>query len=102
MRPSNLQILRLSLKLRLKNDPEIVGRLAVVEHNRWIMEKVLKGFQLPDDPGQYFRKADDTTHSEKDHWHVCLLPCGDLSRLTPDDLRADPVNCRLWMKSVTC
>ena len=78
----------------MKDHPEIVGRLAVVEHNRWIMEKVLKGFRLPEDPGQYFRKADDTTHSEKDHWHVCLLPCDYSNRLTADDWRAAPGRCR--------
>lgn len=74
----------------MKDHPEIVGRLAVVEHNRWIMEKVLKGFRLPENPGRYFCKADDTTHSEKDHWHVCLVPCDSSHRLTADDWRAAP------------
>lgn len=74
----------------MKEHPEIIGRLAVVEHNRWILEKVLKGFQLQDDPEQLYQRANEGTHSVEGNWHVALLPCDYSERLTADDWRADP------------
>lgn len=74
--------------------PEIVGRLAVVEHNRWMMEKIMKGFQLQKDPNQMYRRAGVSTHSATDNWHMCLLPSDCASRLTADDWRADPADWR--------
>lgn len=78
----------------MKEQPDIVGRLVVVEHNRWMMDKVLKGFQLQEDPEQLYQRANESTHSVEGNWHVCLLPCDDSNRLTADDWRADPANCR--------
>ena len=78
----------------MKEHPQIVGRLAVVEHNRWMMEKVMKGIQLQDDPEQLYQRANESTHSVEDYWHVALLPCDGSSRLNADDWRAGPENCR--------
>lgn len=78
----------------MKEHPQIVGRLAVVEHNRWMMEKVMKGIQLQADPNQMYRRAGETTHSENRKWHACLLPCDYSGRLNADDWRADPADWR--------
>lgn len=78
----------------MKKHPQIVSRLAVVEHNRWMMEKIMKGFQLQDDPEQLYQRANESTHSVEDYWHVALLPCDESSRLNADDWRADPENYR--------
>lgn len=72
----------------MKEHPDIVGRLAVVEHNRWMMEKVMKGIRLQDDYHQIYRRVGESTHS-KDR-HVALLPCSYTNRLTADDWRTDP------------
>lgn len=78
----------------MKEHPQIVGRLAVVEHNRWMMEKVMKGIQLQADPNQMYRRAGETTHSAKRNWHMCLLPSDYASRLNADDWRAAPADWR--------
>lgn len=72
----------------MKEHPEIIGRLAVVEHNRWMLEKVLNGIKLQDDYDQIYQRVGEGTHS-KDR-HVALLPCDYSERLTADDWRADP------------
>lgn len=78
----------------MKEHPEIVDRLAVVEHNRWMMEKIMKGYRLPDDPEMLYQRANESTHSVEKTWHVCLQPYSYSNRLTAEDWRTDPTNWR--------
>lgn len=83
----------------LKKQPEIADRLADLEHKRWVVEKTFrpsretgKGYWLQEDLDQIYQNDADSTHSEEDGWHVCLVPSSPGSRLTFEDWRSD--GCR--------
>lgn len=78
----------------IREDPRIVSRLAVVEHNRWMMDKVMKGYRQAEDTRMMYAGSHISSHSELDKWHVCLVPCGADHRLTCSDWHTDETNCR--------
>lgn len=59
----------------MSSHPEIIERLSVVEHSRWMMSKLLNGYRPLDDINLIY-SGDITTHnSGDDKWHCCLVPC---------------------------
>lgn len=79
------------LAQKLEADPGLVDRLAYLEHNRWLMEKVLDGYSTPE--GKiwetiYTAGKVRTTHDEATHLHTALVPCNETSHLTPEDFDA--------------
>ena len=66
--------------------PEIVERLAVSEHRRWVMDKLLQGYRLD----LLYSGPGVTTHDSAGKWHCCLVPCDETgkSRLAEADWKA--------------
>lgn len=76
----------------IKDQPEIIGKLAVLEHRRWLLEKLLKGLRLPKNLDVIYSTGEDKTHSKD--WHAALLPCSGEHRLQLADWKTDGLNCR--------
>ncbi len=76
--------------LLLKQQPEILDRLSVTEHCRWVMAKLLQGYVQLEDIDRIYRSG-NTTHSADERWHCCLLPCdrSGRSRLREEDWEDD-------------
>ena len=74
----------------IRQVPETLDKLAAVEHRRWMMEKLLQGYQPQDELSLIYSNG-ATTHSRTQKWHCCLVPCdpAGLSRLE----KADWINC---------
>lgn len=69
----------------MANNPYIINRLAALEHRRWMMEKILKGFiQIPS-LDLIYSGPGITTHDSTGKWHVCLVPCDENSQITLSD-----------------
>lgn len=66
----------------LLDNSEMVNRLAALEHRRWMMEKIMKGFELVKTLDKIYSGPDITTHDSAGKWHVCLVPCDEVSHLT--------------------
>ena len=69
-----------------KKDPQIIDRLMVVEHKRWVISKVLDGYSQLENIEWIYRNG-ATTHSVRDKWHCCLVSSmpSAKSRITEDD-----------------
>ena len=83
----------------MDREPEIVDRISALEHDRWVMDKVLSGYRQMEDVSWIYQNG-AATHCSKEGnlWHSCLLPCDRTgrSRLTEQDwLDAD----RAWKTS---
>lgn len=76
----------------IKEKPEIIGKLAVLEHRRWLLEKLLKKLRLPKNLDVIYSTGEDKTHSKD--WHAALLPCSGEHRLRLADWKTDGSNCR--------
>lgn len=76
----------------MKDQPEVIGRLAVLEHRRWLLEKLLKNLRLPENLDVIYSTGEDKTHSKD--WHAALLPCSGEHRLRLADWKTDSTNCR--------
>lgn len=70
----------------MKKDPQIIDRLMVVEHKRWVISKVLDGYSQLENIEWIYRNG-ATTHSVRDKWHCCLVSSmpSAKSRITEDD-----------------
>lgn len=70
----------------LARSPELLDKLASVEHRRWMMEKLLAGYRPLSDISRIYT-AGATTHSKTEKWHCCLVPCDETghSRLLASD-----------------
>lgn len=70
----------------LARSPELLDKLAAVEHRRWMMEKLLAGYRPLSDISRIYT-AGATTHSEIEKWHCCLVSCDETghSRLLASD-----------------
>lgn len=73
---------------RMKADPEIVERLAALEHGRWCISKAMQGFRLPETLEGVYRRG-NTTHSKTEKWHAILMPYGTGRKLRDEDWEAD-------------
>ncbi len=71
----------------LKDDAALLSRLSALEHQRWLMEKILQGYRPMPDISLIYSGPGITTRDSAAKWHCCLVPCGPdgLSRLTPED-----------------
>lgn len=67
----------------MQRDPAIVRKLAVVEHRRWVMEKLLQGYRPQTDLDQIYSRSGVTTKNTDEKWHTCLLPCRADSAIPP-------------------
>ena len=67
----------------LKNNPGIVDALAMIEHNRWIMEKITSGYRQLEKLSMIYKGNEITTHNRdpKNLWHICLVPCNAESHI---------------------
>ena len=54
----------------MEQDPSIVSRLAVVEHRRWVMEKLLPGYRPQADMGQIYSRSGVGTKNTEEKWHT--------------------------------
>lgn len=63
----------------LVRSPELLDKLAAVEHRRWMMEKLLAGYRPLSDISRIYT-AGATTHSKAEKWHCCLVPCDETGR----------------------
>lgn len=59
----------------MKEKPELIERLSVVEHSRWIMSKLFEGYRPMEDMEQIYRGDATNRNSKGDLWHCCLVPC---------------------------
>ncbi len=75
----------------MEQDPSIVSRLAVVEHRRWVMEKLLQGYRPQTDLEQIYSRKGVTTKNTDEKWHTCLVPCRADSAITPKSWDSGPV-----------
>ena len=75
----------------MQRDPSIAGQLAVVEHRRWIMEKLLQGYRPQTDMDQIYRRSGVTTKNTEEKWHTCLVPCRQDSAIPPEIWDADTI-----------
>ncbi len=68
-------------------DPSVVDRLSVLEHRRWMMEKLLQGYRQVEDLDLIYGQRGVTTHSSGDKWHTCLVSCDPegKSHILPQD-----------------
>lgn len=84
------------LNSALRDDPLLLERLSAMEHNRWLMSKVLKGY-IPMPTADLIYSAPGVgTHDSKAKWHCCLVPC-DLngnSRIEDGDWDTPIESCR--------
>lgn len=103
LRPGKLDAAAAELHTRLAaQGTDAENTLMVLEHNRWVMEKVFFLHQLPDEEfetqfyqllrdenQQVLAQTTDTkftgTQNAKTDWHCCLVPCTARSRLTGTD-----------------
>lgn len=71
----------------LNEDATLLGRLSDLEHQRWLMEKILQGYRPMPDVSLIYSGPGITTRDSATKWHCCLVPCGPdgLSRLTAED-----------------
>ena len=69
----------------MKDDPAVVDRLAALEHRRWMVEKILKGFIQVPSLDRIYSGPGVKTHDSNEKWHSCLVTCNATSRLTLDD-----------------
>lgn len=67
----------------MHRDPSIVRRLAVLEHQRWIIEKLLQGYRPQTDMDQIYSRSGVTNKNTDEKWHTCLLPCRADSAIPP-------------------
>ena len=67
----------------MHRDPSIVRRLAVLEHQRWIIEKLLQGYRPQMDMDQIYSRSGVTNKNTDEKWHACLLPCRADSAIPP-------------------
>ena len=65
----------------MEDEPYVIERLAALEHRRWIMEKVMKGFKQAESLDMIYSGPGVTTHDGSNKWHVCLVPCDEVSKL---------------------
>lgn len=72
-------------------NPAVVDCLSVLEHRRWMVEKILKGFTLPQRLSNIYSGPGVTTHDSLHKWHACLVPCNETSKLTLTNWK-DPTN----------
>ena len=69
----------------MEKDPAVINRLAALEHRRWMMEKISKGFKQALSLTKIYSGPGVTTHDSSQNWHTCLVPCNETSRLTLND-----------------
>ena len=76
----------------MDDNPSIVNRLAALEHRRWMIEKILKGFIQVPTLDLIYSGSDITTHDSSNKWHVCLVPCNETSQITLSDWKSPAKN----------
>lgn len=62
----------------------LFDKLAQLEHRRWCISKLVKGFRLGT-PEECYRLPGDTSHNADEKWHACLVPYHFTRRLQEDD-----------------
>lgn len=72
----------------IEDNPFIVNRLAALEHRRWMIEKIMKGFTQVSSLDMIYSGSGVTTHDGVNKWHVCLVPCDETSQLTLSDWKS--------------
>ena len=72
----------------IEDDPAIVNRLAALEHRRWMIEKIMKGFTQVSSLDMIYSGPGVTTHDGTNKWHVCLVPCDEVSQLSLVDWKS--------------
>lgn len=75
----------------MEQDPTIVSRLAVVEHRRWVMEKLLQGYRPQADMEQIYCRSGVTTKNTEEKWHTCLVHCRADSAISPQNWDSGPI-----------
>lgn len=75
----------------MAQDPSIVSRLAVVEHRRWVMEKLLQGYRPQADLGQIYSRKGVSTKDTHEKWHTCLVHCRADSAIPPKSWDSGPI-----------
>lgn len=79
----------------MEQDPSIVSRLAVVEHRRWIMEKLLQGYRPQADMSQIYSRSGVNTKNTEEKWHTCLVHCRVGSMIPPKSWDAGTIPATL-------
>ena len=59
---------------RIALEPELIERLQVLEHRRWMLSKLLDGYRQMESVEQIYRNYAGT-HSSAKKWHCCLVSC---------------------------
>lgn len=72
---SDLKSAASSFRKALRDDPTLLERLAAMEHNRWLMSKVLKGYVPMPDVNLIYSTPKVGTHDSNAKWHCCIVPC---------------------------
>lgn len=72
----------------INEEPPIVNRLAALEHRRWMIEKIMKGFVQVPSLDMIYSGPGVTTHDSTNKWHVCLVPCDETSQLSLADWKS--------------
>lgn len=71
----------------LKEDATLLGRLSALEHQRWLLQKILQGYRPMLDISLIYSGSGITTRDSAAKWHCCLVPCDSdgLSQLMSED-----------------
>lgn len=74
--------------------PETASKLSVLEHKRWMMEKLLDGYHQLENLDLIYSRRDIKTHSAADKWHSCLVSCDPTgaSHITAEDWKLSEKN----------
>lgn len=83
---NDLNIASAKFSKLLSSKPEVIEQLSVLEHQRWVMSKLLDGYRQLERIDFIYRNG-ATTHSNVDKWHCCLVSCNPSgnSKLTNED-----------------
>lgn len=71
----NLKLAASSFRKALQADPPLLERLSLMEHNRWLMSKILKGYVPIPDVNLIYSAPEIGTHDSTAKWHCCIVPC---------------------------
>lgn len=71
----------------MTQQPDLVNQLSVLEHRRWMMEKLLQGYRQLEELNLIYSRRGVRTHSSEERWHCCLVSCDPTgqSRIRPED-----------------
>lgn len=79
----------------MQQESSIVKRLAVVEHRRWVMEKLLQGYRPQENMDQIYSRSGVTTKNTDEKWHTCLVHCRVDSMIPPKSWDAGTIPATL-------